>query len=193
MDPVLRRVSFSDGLYFFLSDTVGFIKKIPIELITSFKATLEELKEADCILHVVDITSSNQEGQMSAVEATLAEIGVTDIPIIRIYNKIDRLPDKTQLLAKNIPSDGHSLYVSAKTGEGMQNLKDRLRATLFKHLKLFYLRIPKSDRELIGSFSSWTMVLKRREDGDFFELKLMADPQSILNYSSFIQTGEKNW
>lgn len=193
LDPILRRVSFSDGLYFFLSDTVGFIKKNPVELITSFRATLEELKEADCILHIIDTTSTNYESQVQAVETTLSEIGVPDIPVIKVFNKIDLLPNHEELLEKNRRSDGRFIYVSAKTGDGIQSLKERLRSILFKNMELFYLRIPKSKRGLIHSFSKWTVILKRREDGDFSELKIMADPRSILNYLPYIKRGEKNW
>ena len=128
LDPILRRVSFSDGLYFFLSDTVGFIKKIPIELITSFKATLEELKEADCILHIIDITSVNYESQVDAVEKTLSKIGVPDIPVVKVFNKVDLLPTHEELLEKNRHSDSPVIYVSAKTGDGVQSLKECLRS-----------------------------------------------------------------
>lgn len=193
LDPILRRVSFSDGLYFFLSDTVGFIKKIPVELITSFKATLEELKEADCILHIIDMITSNYENQVTAVETTLSEIGVADIPVIKVFNKVDLLPNKGELLEKNSLSGGRFIYVSAKTGEGIQSLKEYLRAVLFKNLELFYMRIPKSKGELIDSFSKWTMILKRRENGDYFELKIMADPHSIINYLPYIKRGEEKW
>jgi GTP-binding protein HflX len=172
LDPILRRVSFSDGLYFFLSDTVG---------------------EADCILHIIDLTSVNHESQVEAVEKTLSKIGVHDIPVIKVFNKVDLLPNHEELLEKNKHSDGPIVYVSAKTGDGVQSLKECLRPILFKNLELFYLRIPKSKRELIHSFSNWTMILKRRENGDFFELKIMADPRSILNYSPYIKRGEKNW
>ncbi len=193
LDPILRRVSLSDGLYFFLSDTVGFIKKIPVELITSFRATLEELKEADCILHVIDITSSIFERQIAAVEATLSDIGIPDIPVINIFNKIDLLPNKEELLEKNRSSDSRSIHVSAKTGDGILDLKSHLRSVLFRGMELFYLRIPKSQKELVESFSRWTVILKRRENGDFSELKIMADPQKIINYLPYIKKGEENW
>ncbi|MDH5465796.1 MAG: GTPase HflX [Candidatus Aminicenantes bacterium] len=193
LDPILRRVSFADGLYFFLSDTVGFIKKIPVELITSFRATLEELKEADCILHVIDITRPNYEGQVEAVESTLSDIGVPDVPIINVCNKIDLLPDKEELLKRNRLSNGLSLYTSAKTGDGIPDLKSRLRAVLFREMELFYLRIPNSERDLIQSFSKWTVVLKRRKNGDYSELKIMANPQAMVNYSPYIKRGEENW
>lgn len=192
LDPILRRVSFSDGLYFFLSDTVGFIKKIPVELISAFKATLEELKGADCILHIIDVYYPNHESQIEAVEKTLSRIGVSDIPVIHVYNKADLMPNKEELLEKNRLSDGR-VYVSAKTGEGIQALKDRLRSILFENMQLFYLRIPKSERNLIQSFSKWTVILKKREDDDSFELKLFADPGLILKYLPYIKRGEKNW
>ena len=193
LDPILRRVSLSDGLHFFLSDTVGFIKKLPVELITSFRATLEELKEADCILHVIDITSSIFERQINAVEATLSDIGIPDIPVINIFNKIDLLPNKEELLGKSQSSDGRSIYVSAKTGDGIPDLKGHLKAVLFRGMELFYLRIPKSQKELVESFSRWTVILKKRENGDYSELKIMADPQKIIKYLPYIKRGEENW
>ncbi len=193
LDPVLRRVSFVDGLYFFLSDTVGFIKKLPIELITSFKATLVEVKEADCICHIIDVTSPNTESRIEAVENVLAEIGASNIPLIRVRNKIDLMPNSKELLKKNNPSDSRDLYVSAKTGEGIDSLKDALRAMLFKDFRLYYLRIPKSKKELIHSFPNWSVVLKRRENGDYFELKIMTDSQSVLNFLPYVKRGEHKW
>ncbi|MEE9389962.1 MAG: GTPase HflX [Candidatus Aminicenantaceae bacterium] len=193
LDPILRRVSLSDGLYFFLSDTVGFIKKLPIELITSFKATLEELKEADCICHIIDITYPNYEGQIEAVETILSNLGVSNAPIIKIFNKIDLLPNKEDFLEKNANLNGETIYISAKTGDGTQSLKENLKSVLFKKLKLFYLQIPREKKEMIDSFSKWSVILKRRENGDFFELKIMADPESMINYLPYIKRGEKNW
>ncbi|MCK4496373.1 MAG: 50S ribosome-binding GTPase, partial [Candidatus Aminicenantes bacterium] len=193
LDPVLRRITFSDGLYFFLSDTVGFIKKLPVELIEAFKATLEEIKEADCICHMIDTTSSHYDSQVEAVENILSELGVVDIPIIKVFNKIDLLPNKTQLLKKNTRPNNMAVYVSAKTGDGIQALKENIRSILFKGLKIFYLSIPRSDKKIIPSFPKWAIVLKSRENGDYSELKIMADPKSVLNYLPYIKKGEKNW
>lgn len=193
LDPVLRRISFSDGLYFFLSDTVGFIKSLPLELISSFKATLEELKEANCICHVIDITSPSWQNQVEAVESILSELGVSDLPLIKIFNKIDLFPHKENLLEKNRASRGSIVYISAKTGEGIEALKQNLRTILFKNLKLFYLRIPKSKKEMVHSFPKWSIVLKRIENSDYFELKIMADPRYLINYLPYIKRGETNW
>ncbi len=192
LDPVLRRVSYPDGLCFLLSDTVGFIKKIPIELISSFRATLEEIREADAILHVIDATSSTCESQAEAVESTLSEIGVHDIPLIKLFNKIDLLPHKDDLLKKNASADT-IIYASAKTGEGIPDLKERLRTVLFNDMEVFYLRIPNSESGLVESLARWTVVLKKRENSDYSELKIMARPGSLINYATYIKRGEQNW
>lgn len=193
LDPVIRRVSFGDGAYCFLSDTVGFIKNLPAVLKTAFRATLEELNEADCICHVIDITSPHSQSQSAAVERILSELGAADVPYIRIHNKIDLLPEKQRLLQKNQAGENSAVYLSAKTGEGLPDLRKKLHSTLFKDLKVYYLRIPKSHKITIHSFPKWSIVLKRRENKDDYELKLLAKPQSVIKYAPYIQGGEKTW
>jgi len=193
LDPMLRRVNFSDGLYFFLSDTVGFIRNLPLELISSFKATLEEVKEADCICHVIDITSPQCESHIQAVETILSSIGVVDIPVIKVFNKIDLLPDKVGLMTKNKISASSTVYVSAKTGEGIFYLKKLFRSILYKNLKTYHLSIPKSNKDIISSFKKWSFVLKREDRGDFYDIEIMADPKYMLNYLPYLRRGELNW
>lgn len=193
LDPVIRRVLFQDGLYFFLSDTVGLIKKLPHELITAFKATLEEVKEADCICHVIDISSPYFLSQIETVEKILIDLGVPDIPILNIFNKVDLLPDSKELLKKNTESGRKNIYISAKTGDGISELLKKLRLLLFKNLKLFYLEIPKENKDIVQSFPKWSIVLKRRENREFFELKIMANPNLMLNFLPYIKQGEPNW
>ncbi|MBN1223442.1 MAG: GTPase HflX [Candidatus Aminicenantes bacterium] len=193
LDPVIRRVSFSDGLYFFLSDTVGFIHKLPIELIEAFKATLEEIREADCLCHVIDITSPHYLSQTESVITVLSELGVTDVPVVEVLNKIDLLPQKPKLSIKSGCEPGRKVYVSAKTGEGIPELKRILRRILFQDMKIYYLRIPKTQTETLSSFPKWSVVLKRRENNEFFELKIMANPKHILNYLPYINRGETHW
>ncbi len=193
LDPVIRRLNFTDGSMCYLSDTVGFIKKLPVELKTAFRATLEELLEADCICHVIDITSSQSLSQVEAVERILSELGAVDVPHIMIYNKIDLVPEKQPLLQKNQTLENPSVYLSAQTGEGITDLKAKLQYILFKDLKIFYLRIPKSNKIAIHSFPKWSIVLKRRETRNDYELKLMADPKSIVKYAPYILGGEETW
>jgi GTP-binding protein HflX len=193
LDPVLRRVEFPDGLHFYLSDTVGFLKRLPVELVSSFQATLKEVKEADCLCHVIDLSSPAAEQQTRAVENILIEIGTSDIPVVKVFNKIDLLPSKGDLLARNSVSEEQSVFLSAKTGEGVTSLKDRIRAVLFRDYRLFTLRIPKEKKDLLSSFRRWTLVLKKRENGDFSEIKVMADPKFMLNYLPYLIQGEENW
>jgi GTP-binding protein HflX len=193
LDPVIRRVSFPDGSYCFLSDTVGFIKNLPVELKTAFRATLEELNEADCICHVIDITSAQCMSQVEAVERILTELGAVHVPHLKIHNKIDLLPEKDILLQKNQVPGNSSVYISARTGEGLPELKKKLQEIVFKDLELYTLKIPKSDKIEIHSFPKWSIVLKRRENKYDHELKLLAEPKTVIKYAAYIQGGEETW
>jgi GTP-binding protein HflX len=193
LDPLVRRAYFSDGLYYFLSDTVGFIKKLPVELVSSFKATLEEVNEADAILHVIDRASPGAEGQEEAVARILEDIGAGDIPLVKVYNKIDLLPEKEELLKRNGKAGTEGFNISAATGEGIPALKDQLRSLLFKRLQLFYVRIPRDQKDVIDSMPKWAIVMKRRENGDFYECQIMADPELMIPYAAYLERGEKPW
>ncbi len=193
LDPVLRRAYLPDGLYFFLSDTVGFIKKLPVELIEAFKATLEEIKESDCILHVIDTKSPLCNSQIEAVDNILSDLGVKNIPVIKVFNKIDLFPNIADFLLKNNSSPHQSVYISAKTGNGIHLLHKKLRSYLFQKMNFYDLSIPKSKKNIISSFSKWSIVLKKRENRENIEIKIMADPKSVLNYTSYIKRGGENW
>jgi GTP-binding protein HflX len=193
LDPVLRRVQLPDELYFFLSDTVGFIKKLPIELIEAFKATLEEIRESDCILHVIDTSSPLCETQIEAVDNILSDLGVKDIPVIKAFNKIDLLPNMVELLKKNRRSPNQTVYISAKKGDGILELRKKLRSNLFQNMNVYYLSIPKSKKNIISSFSKWSIVLKKRENRENIEIKIMAEPRLVLDYTPYITRGGTNW
>jgi len=195
LDPLLRRVSLSDGAFFFLTDTVGFIRKLPVELITSFRATLEEVGEADCICHVVDVSSPSCEHQLAAVEAVLADLGITDAPVIKILNKIDLLPEEERglLLARNADTRARTVALSAKTGEGAPDLLGRLREVLFAGHKVYTIRVPKETREITDSLTRRSLVLKRRESDGFVEFKVLADPAGIVSFLPYIEQGDVPW
>ena len=195
LDPLLRRVSFPDGTFFFLTDTVGFIKKLPIELVTSFRATLEEVGEADCICHVVDIASPASEHQLGAVEGILADLGIAGIPVVKVFNKIDLLPEdeRALLLKRNGDPQAQTIALSAKTEEGVPDFLRRLREVLFGGYKLYYIRVPKETREITDSLPRRLLVLKKRESERFLEFKVMADPAGIVSFLPYIEQGEEPW
>lgn len=192
LDPMVRRVTFSDGLYFFLSDTVGFIKKLPVELVSAFRATLEEIREADCLLHVVDVTSTEALEQAKAVEKILDDLEIIDLPVVKVFNKIDLLPEeeKEELLRRNKPEGYLPIYLSALTGEGVEVLKERLRRILFKNFQSFRLRIPRARAELVNSLARQAIILRKTEIAEGWEYQVMAERNNLFPYLPYLQKGE---
>jgi GTP-binding protein HflX len=190
LDPVLRRVFFQDGIYFLLSDTVGFIRKLPVELVTSFRATMEEVRESDCICHVIDLAAAGVESHIEAVERILEDIGASGIPLLRVYNKIDRMPQAQGLLAFNQQAGSDRVYVSARTGQGLDALKDRLRPLLFKDRRLYYLRLPRSDRSAFEALARRGTILRAQESNDHLDVRIIAAPGSLGDFEPYLQRGE---
>lgn len=133
LDPTVRKLKFASGRQALLSDTVGFINKLPHKLIHAFRATLEEINEADLILQVVDISDFNWERKQEAVQKVLDEIGLTEKPRILVFNKIDQ-KDPEQKIEKYL-RDGDTFSISAKTGEGVSLLMNELEKLLFRGWK----------------------------------------------------------
>ena len=123
LDPTMRRLSVPGIGDVVLADTVGFISHLPHSLIEAFKATLEEVANADLLLHVVDVSGSDEGGQVAEVNSVLQEIGAAEIPTVMVCNKIDALTERS---SQFIFSNGgcESVEVSALTGEGMGELVD---------------------------------------------------------------------
>lgn len=124
LDPTTRVLALESGQEVLLTDTVGFIRKLPHHLIEAFRSTLEEAKYADIILHVVDASNPQAEQQMLVVYETLANLGVTEKKIITLFNKQDQIPEGQELL-RDRKAD-KTLYISAKKGDGLEQLKTLL-------------------------------------------------------------------
>ncbi len=137
VDSTVRKVVLNQ-LPFLLSDTVGFIRKLPHNLIESFKSTLMEVKEADLLLHVIDASNLAHEDHVKVVESTLEEIGAADIPTINIYNKVDKLEDLEQFLEQKRITTGTSIFVSAATKYNFDELKELIvREVTKEHMKIY--------------------------------------------------------
>ncbi len=149
LDPTTRRVTLPQGREVLFTDTVGFIQKLPTHLVAAFRATLEEITEADLILHVVDITHKNVLEQAAAVEATLRGIGATESPVLVALNKIDRLTDPAEVgeLVAEFPN---SLAISARTGQGIEPLLARVESVLESSLVSVQVRVPYQQGELVA-------------------------------------------
>lgn len=126
LDTTTRELELPSGGRILLTDTVGFIRKLPHHLIDAFKSTLEEAKYADIIIHVADVSACDSADRMSVVYATLKELGVKDKPVITLFNKCDTQDFQDMQLRPRDPAADKTLYVSAKTGEGLDEFKNAL-------------------------------------------------------------------
>lgn len=151
LDPTTRRVEIQGGYQILLSDTVGFIQKLPTTLVTSFRATLEEIAESDLLLHVIDLSHPNSQAQARAVMSTLEEIGASHIPILTILNKIDRLASE-DLVTSQISSYPDCKIISALNGDGIPELLNRIRQVLYENMVPLDIRLPYSQGNLISLF-----------------------------------------
>lgn len=149
LDPTTRRVEMPGGRAALFTDTVGFIQKLPTALVAAFQATLEEIAEADILLHVVDITHPNALEQAEAVEQTLAELEVSDIPIVTALNKIDRLPD-FDTRDNTLAAYPHTVGISATKRLGLGALLERIQQVLYESLTPIDVRVPYKDGQLIS-------------------------------------------
>jgi len=157
LDPTTRRVELPGGHQVLVTDTVGFIQKLPTTLVAAFRATLEEIAEAELLLHVVDITHPNARAQAEAVRLALEEIGVTDIPMVTALNKIDRLPDSEAALA-DVDDFERAVPISALKGDGITSLKAALEHELFESMSPVVVRVPYRDGRLISLFHEQGLV-----------------------------------
>jgi len=157
LDPTTRRVELPGGQTVLFTDTVGFIQKLPTELIAAFRATLEEITEANVLLHVIDITHENASAQAKAVHETLLEIGAGDLPIITAFNKIDLLKDPESAIA-TLDQFSNTYPISAKLGTGIQPLLTAIEDELFVSFIDIEVNIPYQNGDLLSIFHEFGQV-----------------------------------
>jgi GTP-binding protein HflX len=143
LDPLVRKVKLPDRRELLVSDTVGFIDRLPHSLVAAFRATLEEVAGADLLLHVIDASSPDRERHMEAVRAVLAEVGAERVPVVEVFNKCDQLDaGERQRLRSLYPG---ALCVSALTGEGRDDLIDVMESRLALDTAHVTVSFPSSD------------------------------------------------
>ncbi len=172
LDPATRLVSGRGCAPFVLTDTVGFIQKLPTQLVAAFKATLEELDDARLLLHVVDVSHSHAREHMSAVYRVLEELGLEDRPALAVMNKIDRLSEPNGLL-RELAAEG-GIAVSARTGEGLDTLLARIDDSLRAARSACRLRVPYERGGVLSRVYARGRVLRRedRADGIYLEVEV---------------------
>ena len=163
LDPTTRRVELPGGDQALFTDTVGFIQKLPTTLVAAFRATLEEISEADLLLHMVDISHPNAMNQAEAVQQTLEEIDASHVPIVTVLNKIDRLSDP-EAARRTLEHFPQAVAISALTGTGIDDLLAHIRTGLYETFTPILVRLPYQQGQLISLFHDLGQV-ERMEHG----------------------------
>ena len=186
LDPTTRRLRLPTNQNLFLTDTVGFIRKLPHGLVEAFKATLEEVAQADLLVHVVDAGHPQAAEQIAAVNTVLSEIGAEGKPTIMVFNKIDRLEGSSGLLAKFLDQFPNSVALSAKTGEGLGGLIQELGTQLRPSRELVDLAVPHGDSAMIARLHEVAEVLERDYTGEAARFKARISPHYRREFAACI-------
>jgi GTPase len=176
LDTLTREVDLSEGQRARVTDTVGFIRKLPHHLVASFRATLEEARAADALLHVVDASHADWEGQLRVVEKVLAELGLADRPVILVFNKIDAVADQAGFSRRIRELHPGAVITSTMRTDGLAPLKARLRELERAGRVSVRVRVPLTEGGRIAELYREGEVLSRQEDGDAFELVVRLEP-----------------
>jgi len=163
LDTLTREVDVGEGYRFRLTDTVGFIRKLPHHLVASFRATLEEAKEADLVLHVIDAAHPAWEEQAQVVEAVMEEMGLEQKRVVYVLNKADLLPDANAFLAQVRERYTHAVLTSTVTSDGVAALRRALRASAQALRPVAQIRVPIGDGRLLAHLHRDAEVLQQTQ------------------------------
>ncbi|MBR3586369.1 MAG: GTPase HflX [Oscillospiraceae bacterium] len=179
LDPTTRRFSLAPGQEILLSDTVGFIRKLPTHLVEAFKATLEELKYADVLLHIIDLSNPEWEEQTEVVDSLVRQLGAEQTPCLRVFNKCD-------LYVGILPHGDDVVCISAKTGEGTDVLAARLSAMLHDGVRETELLLPYADAGVLDVLRRETQILSAEYEDQGIRIRANLTPELCGRYRQFI-------
>ena len=177
LDPLTRDVDLGEGYHCLLTDTVGFIRKLPHHLVASFRATLDEVREADLLLHVLDASHPSWEEHRFVVDGVLTEIGAIDTPLVHVFNKMDLLSPEVDEAVRtrvgNLIPD--SLFVSAHSDAALEPLRARLREGVRAVRPIVRVRVPVADGKLLSTLYREGEVLEQSADDDALIVRVRVD------------------
>lgn len=182
LDPTTRKVDLPDGYSLFVTDTVGFVRNLPTKLVAAFRATLEEVTDADFLIHVIDVSHHSWRTQRDAVMETLESLGAEKKPILSVFNKIDRLHD-TQELRQAVADTPDSVDVSALTGKGIDDLIQALTKMIRSLLHPIEAVIPYAQSGLLQECYDYGRVLsiEHLEDGIHVRAEVTSEMHARLS------------
>lgn len=185
LDPRTRQLSLPGGETVLVTDTVGFVRKLPHELVEAFRSTLDSVHLSDLVVHVVDASAPNTEAQIAAVHEVLREIGASDVPELVVVNKADKAPEEAKALAHAIEG---SVLVSARTGEGIDDLLqvvgDRLRGTD----RVVELTVPWSRGDVLAAIHREGEVVGQSDGEESATLQVVLDDVGRARFAEFVSS-----
>lgn len=183
LETSVRNIPLEDNKSFLLTDTVGFVSKLPHHLVKAFRSTLEEVSEADLLIHVVDYSNPEFARMIEITHQTLKEIGITDIPMIYAYNKADRTDQA-------FPSvQGDIIYLAAKPRIGITELVDEVRRRIFKDYVKCTMLIPYDKGSLVSYFNEQANVLETSYEEEGTKLVLECKQSDYGRYKEYVLEG----
>lgn len=173
LDPLTREVALGDNAGVLVTDTVGFIRKLPHHLVASFRATLEEAREADLLLHVIDASHASWEEQREVVESVLKELGLHERPVLLVFNKVDLLDENAllELQERMTSEDQEAVFVSTVSEHGTDPLRRALQAAMRVRRPLAEIHLSPADGKLLAEIHEYGEVLEQRTVGERLVLR----------------------
>jgi GTPase len=186
LDPTTRRLRLPSNQNVLLTDTVGFIRKLPHGLVEAFKATLEEVVQADLLVHVVDVSHPLAEEQIQSVDAVLKEIGAEGKPTLMVFNKTDRLNGSRESLNRFLEKYPHGVAISAEHGDGVPALLAELGSQIRPLREFVELAVPHDQPNVIARLHEVAQVIERRYLGKTARFKARIPPHFRREFASFV-------
>jgi len=186
LDPTTRRVELPAGHTALFTDTVGFIQKLPTMLVAAFRATLEEIKEADLLLHVLDVTHPNALEQWQSVQETLVDIGAQDIPMVTALNKIDLLANP-ESMSSALSNQTPTIAISALTGAGTEDLLRLVEGQLFENYTQVTVHIPYREGHMISMFHERGKVESTHPVDTYITIKGMLPTRMLFHFKDYMK------
>ena len=182
LDPRTRKLDLPGGQIVLCSDTVGFVRKLPHQLVESFHSTLEVVADTDLLVHVVDASATDPESQMDAVRSVLAEIGASEVPELVAFNKVDRAPDAAERLVAAHPG---SVSCSALTGDGTAELLAAVAASLRASDRTVDLAVPYDRGDVLAALHRSGEIIEQRDAGDVLAIRARLDDEARRRFAPF--------
>ena len=191
LDATVRKIKKNFPYPVILSDTVGLIAKLPHDLVASFKSTLDEVRDADLLIHLVDLSHPEYAEQMRTANDLLDEMGVTDIDILLAFNKIDNLPD-TEVLDRALHAHPSSIGISCKTKQGIESLRQKMVFHYEKNMASYRIELMHSQSMLIQEIRKHALVLKENYTSNGIILNLRLAPGAKAKLESILKQSIKH-